>query len=436
MITPGTISSGLEKTSSSSTPYVPPTKKDWDIMFQSMFDEYFQPSPKVISWVLPAVALIPDNTTDELGGVLKNKELLVAKGFHQEEGIDFEESFAPVACIKAIQNLHCKRCQQEHAIYQIDVKIAFLNGELREEVYVSQPEGFVDLEHPNHVYRLNKALYGLKQILRTWYDLLSKFLLSQQFSKGAVDPILFARKEGKNILMLQIYVDDIILASTDRNKYALEILNKYGMDSSDLVDTPIVERTKLDENLQGTPVDPIRYRGMIGSLMYLTSSRPDLVFAVCMCARYQAKPTKKHLHVVKQIFRYLRGTLNMGLWYSKDTSIALTAYAAADHTGCQDTRRSTSGSAQFLGDRLDSWSSNKQKSTAISSIEAEYIALSRCYQVENGEVELYFVRTEYQLADIFTKALVRGRFEFLINKPGIKSMSPETLKSLTEKNEE
>ncbi|GKB18268.1 hypothetical protein Tco_0852191, partial [Tanacetum coccineum] len=174
--------------------------------------------------------------------------------------------------------------------------------------------------------------------------------------------------------------------------------------------------------------------------MYLTASRPDLNYDVCLCARYQAKPTEKHLQAVKRIFRYLNGTINMGLWYSKDTDMSLTSYVDADHAGCQETRRSTSGSAQFLSDKLVSWSSKKQKSTAISSIEAEYIALSGaialCYnnvqhsrakhidiryhfikeKVENGIVELYFVRAEYQLADIFTKPLPRERFNFLIDK--------------------
>ncbi|GKC12910.1 hypothetical protein Tco_1009692 [Tanacetum coccineum] len=140
----------------------------------------------------------------------------------------------------------------------------------------------------------------------------------------------------------------------------------------------MVERTKLDEDIQGTTVNPTRYQGMVGSLMYLTASRPDLVFAICMCARYQAKSIEKHLHVVKRVFRYLRGTIHMGLWYSKDTNIALTAYANADHAGCQDTRKSTSGNAQFLGDKLIRWSSKKQKSTAILTTEAEYIALSGC----------------------------------------------------------
>ncbi|GJR95295.1 retrovirus-related pol polyprotein from transposon TNT 1-94 [Tanacetum coccineum] len=226
-------------------------------------------------------------------------------------------------------------------------------------------------------------------------------------------------REGKDILLVQIYVDDIIFASTkpdlcesfskimclkfkmsmmeklsfflrlqisqsprgiflNQSKYALESLKKYGLETCDPVDTSMLEKSKLDEDPQAKAIDPTRYRGMIGTLMYLTSSRPDLVFAVCMCARYQAKPTENHLHAVKRIFRYLRGTINMGLWYSKDSCIALTAFPDADHAGCQDTRKSMSGSMQLLGDRLVSWSSKKQKSTAISSTKAEYIALSRC----------------------------------------------------------
>ncbi|GKD72553.1 retrovirus-related pol polyprotein from transposon TNT 1-94 [Tanacetum coccineum] len=348
-----------------------------------------------------------------------NKARLVAKGYRQEEGIDFEDSFTSVAHIKAIRNFIANAASKNMTIYQMDVKTAFLNGELKEEVYVSQPEGFIDPDYPTHVYHLKKAMYGLKQAPRAWYDTLSRFLLDNNFSKGAVDLTLFTRKTGKHILLVQIYVDDIIFASTDpkacdifsnemsfkfqmsrmgqmsfflglqvsqnpkgvfinQSKFSLEILKKLGMDSCDPVDTPMVDRLKLDEDPLGIPVDHTRFRSMVGSLMYLTTSRPDLVFAVCMCARYQASPTKKHLEALKRVFWYLKGTINWGLWYPKDTSMALTAYADADHTGCQDTRRSTSGSAQFLRDKLVSWSSKKQKSTTISTTEAEYIAMFGC----------------------------------------------------------
>ncbi|GKE38210.1 retrovirus-related pol polyprotein from transposon TNT 1-94 [Tanacetum coccineum] len=416
---------------------------------------------------------------DEYGDVLKNKARLVAKGYRQEEGINFEESFAPVARLEAIKIFIAYAASKNMMVYQIDVKTTFLNSELKEEVYVSQPEGFVDPDYPNHVYRLKKALYGLKQAPRVWYHTLSRFLLANRFSKGVVDPTLFIQKTGKYTLHVQIYVDDIIFASTDpkdcdhfsnemsskfqmsmmgqmsfflglqvsqnpkgilinQSKYAKEILMKFDFHKSDPINTPMVERSKLDEDLSRIPVDQTRYRQMIGSLMYLTASRPDLVFAVCMCARYQSKPIKKHLEAVKRVFRYLQGTINMGLWYLKDIAMALKAYADADHAGCQDTRKSTYGSAQFLGDKLVSWSSKKQTSTSISLTKAEYIAMSGCSaqilwmreQVENGVVELYFVRTEYQLANIFTKSLPRERFEFILPRFGMKCMKPETLKRL------
>ncbi|GJV94413.1 retrovirus-related pol polyprotein from transposon TNT 1-94 [Tanacetum coccineum] len=397
---------------------------------------------------------------DELGDVLKHKARLVAKGYRQEEGIDFEESFAPVARIEAIRIFIANAANKNMTVYQIVVKTAFLNGELRKVVYVSQPEGFVNQDMPNHVYRLKKAIYGLKQALHAWYDMLSSFLLSQEFSKGAVDPTLFTRKAGRDILLVQIYVDDIIFASTNpamcdefakimtfkfkmsmmgkmsfflglqisqsprgifinQSNYALEIIKKYGMLTSDPVDTPMVDKSKLDEDLQGKPVDPTHYCRMIGSLMYLTSNRPDLIFAVCMCARYQAKPTKKHLHAVKRIFRYLKGTIDMGLWYSKD-SISI----------CRCKLRRVSSDNESA---IDLCCSNVQHSRS-KHIDVRYHFIKE--QVENRVVELNFVKTEYQLADIFTKALPRERFNFLIEKLGMKNMSPETLKILAEEEEE
>ncbi|GKB03032.1 retrovirus-related pol polyprotein from transposon TNT 1-94 [Tanacetum coccineum] len=284
---------------------------------------------------------------DEFRGLLKNKARLVAQGFRQKEGIDFKELFAPVARIEAICIFIANAAKTNMTIFQMDVKTAVLNGELKEEVYVSQPKGFVDQDNPSHVYKLKKALYGLKQAPRAWYDMLSSFLISQHFSKGAVDPTLFTRKAGNDLLLVHIYVNDIIFASTNTalcNEFANLMTTKFKMS--------MMGQNKLDEDLQRTPVDATLYSGMIGSLMYLTSSRPDLIHAVCLCARYQAKLTEKHLHAVKCIFRYLKETINMALWYSKDTDMSLTAYPDADHVGCQDTRRSTSRSAQFLVDKL------------------------------------------------------------------------------------
>nr|GEX69646.1 retrovirus-related Pol polyprotein from transposon TNT 1-94 [Tanacetum cinerariifolium] len=395
-----------------------------DCWFQAMQDEIhefdrlqvweFIPQPDCV--MIITLKWIYKVKLDEYRDVLKNKARLVAKGYRQEEGIDFKESFAPIARIEDIRIFIANSASKNMTIYQMDVKTAFLNGELKEEVYVNQPEGFVDPDHPTHVYHLKKAL--------------------------------------------GIFIN--------QSKFALEILKKFGMDSCDPVDTPMVDRLKLDEDPLGIPVDQTKFCSMVGSLMYLTASRLDLVFSVCMCARYQASPTKKHLEALKRIFRYLKGTINWGLWYPKDTAMALTAYLDADHAGCQDTRRSTSKSAQFLGDKLVSWSSKKQKSTAISTTEADYIAMSGCCakilwmgsqlidygfvfnkiplycdnrstialcynnvqhsrskhieirhhfireQVEKGVVELYFVTTDYQLADIFTKPLPRERFEFLL----------------------
>nr|GEZ47159.1 hypothetical protein [Tanacetum cinerariifolium] len=262
----------------------------------------------------------------DVEGILKNKARLVDRGYRQEEGIDFEESFTSVATLEAIRILLAYAAHKNMVFYQMDVKTAFLNCNMREEVYVSQPDGFVDPDNPNHVYKLKKALYGLKQAPRAWYDMLSSFLISHDFSKGLVDPTVFIRRNDNDLLL------------------------KYGFESCDPVDTPMVEKSKLDEDKEGKVVDLSHYRGMIGTLIYLTASRPDLQFAICMCARYQARPTEKHLHAVKRIFRYLRRTVNQGLWYLKDSLIALIAFVDADHAGCQDTRRSTSGQSISTSD--------------------------------------------------------------------------------------
>ncbi|GKE14643.1 retrovirus-related pol polyprotein from transposon TNT 1-94 [Tanacetum coccineum] len=207
---------------------------------------------------------------DELGGILKNKARLVARGYRQEEGIDFEESFAPVARLEAVRIFFAFAAYMNMTVYQMDVKTAFLNGILREKVYVSQSDEFVDPDKPNHMYRLKKALYGLKRAPRAWYDLLSSFLLAQGFH------IVHQQKRQRYPPGLQISQSPrgIFL---NQSKYALESLKKYEMGSCDPVDTPMVEKSKLDEDRQGKAVDHTHYRGMVGTLMYLISSRPDLV---------------------------------------------------------------------------------------------------------------------------------------------------------------
>ncbi|GJX82446.1 retrovirus-related pol polyprotein from transposon TNT 1-94 [Tanacetum coccineum] len=377
-MTPGTISSGLMQNPPTTTPYVPPTKNDWDLLFQPMFDGYFNTPPSVVSLVPETAAprhvdpigstsltsivqAAPSASTSST--MQETQSLVITEGVEEQlqqvqivdgpflDILTSEPSSQESSSNDQLTNPpfeHISKWTKIHPLDNINVKTTFLNDELREEVYVSQPKGFVFQDNPTHVYKPKKALYGLKQAPRAWYDMLSSFLLSQKFSKGVVNPTLFTRKEVKDILMVETYVDDIIFASHEPSLCDIfaDIIS-----SNDPFDTPMVDQTKLDEDLQGTPVDATRYHGMIRYLMYLISSRPDLVFAVFMCARYQENPTEKHLHVVKWIFRYLRGTTNMGLWYSKDTSIALTAYADADHAMCQDTITSTSGSAQFLGDK-------------------------------------------------------------------------------------
>nr|GEV06502.1 retrovirus-related Pol polyprotein from transposon TNT 1-94 [Tanacetum cinerariifolium] len=255
-------------------------------------------------------------------------------GYDQEVGIDFEESFT-----------------------LMDVKTTFLNGPLKEEGYVAQPNGFADPDNLDKVYRLRKALYGLKQAPRA-----CRFEMSLM-------------REMKFFLRLQINQSPCGIF-INQAKYALEILNKHGMENGQSIGTLMTTRPKLHADLSRKLIDQTDYRSKIRSLIYIASSRPDIVQAVCYCAWYQARPTEKHLKEVKRIFRYLKGTINMGLWYPKDSGFKLTDFLDADHAGCLDTRKSTSRGIQFLGDKLVSWMSKKQDCTTMSSVEAEYVALS------------------------------------------------------------
>ncbi|KAH9658405.1 hypothetical protein KPL70_023484 [Citrus sinensis] len=355
------------------------------------------------------------NKMDESGVVVRNKARLVAQGYNQEERIDFDETFAPVARLESIRMLLAYACHKNFILYQMDIKSAFLNGYIMEEVYVKQPPGFENEKFPDHVYKLSKALYGLKQAPRAWYDRLKNFLLDNDFSMGKADTTLFVKHKNQDILIVQIYVDDIIFGSTNellckdfsscmsqefemsmmgelkyflglqikqneegifinQAKYVKDLLKRFGYENGTAKSTPMSTTIKLDKDEKGKEVDIKTYRGMIGSLLYLTANRPDIMFSVCLCARFQSCPKESHMLAVKRIFRYLIGTINLGLWYPRGTHIDLTCYSDADFAGYKVDRKSTSGTCHFLGHSLVSWFSKKQNSVALSTTEAEYIA--------------------------------------------------------------
>ncbi|GJW55680.1 retrovirus-related pol polyprotein from transposon TNT 1-94 [Tanacetum coccineum] len=339
-----------------------------------------------------------------------------------------KESSALVARLEVVRMFVAYAAHKNFTIYQMDVKTAFLNSLLKEEVFVSQPDGFVDLDFPNHVYRLKKALYGLKQAPQAWYDKLSSFLIEHHFTKGIIDPTLFTQRHRDGILLVQIYVDDIIFGSINpvflnsfaklmkdnfemsmmgemkfflglqihqppcgifinQLQYTVELLRKHGMKKYNTVTIPMAT-AKIDPDLQGTPTDQTKYRSMIGGLMYLTTIRPDIAFATF------------------------------------DYGFELIAYSDADLAGCLDDYKSTYRGLQFLGDKLVRWSSKKQDCTSMSTMEAEY------EHVERGTIKLYFVGMEYQLAGLFTKALPRERFEYLVHRIGMRCMTPTELERL------
>ncbi|WVZ49248.1 hypothetical protein U9M48_000622 [Paspalum notatum var. saurae] len=357
------------------------------------------------------------NKQDANGAVVRNKARLVAQGFCQKEGIDFEETFAPMARLESIRILLAFAASKGFKVFQMDVKSAFLNGFIEEEVHVKQPPGFDNPKFPNRVFKLQKALYGLKQAPRAWYDRLKKFLLGKGFKMGSVDKTLFLLSHGNDLQIVRIYVDDIIfrgsfndLVSSFANpmsrefemsvmgelqyflglqirqmkegnflhqaKYTKDMLRKYSF-GGDLKpqSTPMSSAGGLDKDEDGVAVDQREYRGMIGSLLYLTATRPDIFFAVGLCARFQGSPRESHLKAVKRIFRYLTYTSKLGLFYSASSSLQLSGFSDADYAGCKLDRKSTSGTYQFLGSSYVSCSSRKQSGVALSTTEAEFSLL-------------------------------------------------------------
>ncbi|GJW40524.1 putative ribonuclease H-like domain-containing protein [Tanacetum coccineum] len=353
------------------------------------------------------------------GIVIRNKARLVAQVYTQEEGIDYDEVFASVARIEAIRLFLAYASFKDFVVYQMDVKSAFLYGKIEEEVYVCQPLGFKDPEFPDKVYKVEKALYGLRQAPRAWYETLSTYLLDNGFQRGQIDMTLFIKRVKGDILLVQVYVDDIIFGSTrkemctefekmmhkkfqmssmgeltfflglqvtqkddgifiSQDKYVDEILKKFGFLTMRTASTPMETSKPLLKDAEAEDVDVYLYKSMIGSLMYLTASRPDIMFAVYSCARFQVTPKVSHLHAVKRIFRYLKGQPKLGLWYPKDSPFDLEAYTDSDYAGASLDRKSTIGGCQFLGSRLISWQCKKQTIVATSTTEAEYVAAASC----------------------------------------------------------
>jgi hypothetical protein len=363
------------------------------------------------------------NKQDEHGVVTRNKARLVAKDYSQVESLDFDETFAPVRRLESIHMLLAYATHHGFKLYQMDVKSTFLNGPIKEELYVEQPPGFESEGYPNHVYKLHKTLYGLKQAPRAWYECLRDFLIENSFRIGKVDSTLFTRKMGKDLFVCQIYVNDIIFGSTNKSfcdefskimtdsfeiskmgvltfffgfqikqakegtfisqtKYTCDILKKFGMDKAKSIKMPMGTNGHLDLDLGGTSVDQKVYRSMIGSLLYLCASRSDIMLSMCMCARFQAAPKDYHLRAVKRIMRYLVLTPNLGLWYPQGSHFELLRYSDVDYAGCKVDRKSTSGTCQFLVWSLISSSSKKQNSVTLSTVEAEYVtAGSYCAQL-------------------------------------------------------
>ena len=453
---------------------------------------------------------------DPEGNVIKHKARLVAKGYAQREGVDFEEVYAPVARMETVRLIIALAAQRGWQVHHMDVKSAFLNGDLLEDVYVQQPPGFVVKASSGKVLKLKKALYGLRQAPRAWNARLDSELVKLGFERNPLEHAVYRRASKEGPLIVGVYVDDLIITGpsstsidsfkkemmssfsmTDlgllsyylgiqvdqqegrttlcQSSYTLKILEQAGMSGCNSCHVPMENRLRLTKNDKSAHVDKTKYRSIIGSLRYLVNTRPDIAYVVGIVSRYMEEPRGGHWTAVKQILRYLAGTVHFGVVYKKLVSTSsLVGYSDSDLAGDIDDRKSTSGSVFLLGSSLVTWMSQKQRVVALSSCEAEYIAsanaacqgiwLSRLLGellgiqapkvkllvdnkaaialsknlvhhdrskhidtryhfirdcVERGEVDIDHVSTNDQLADILTKALGQVRFVELRKQLGV-----------------
>ncbi|KAD3337683.1 hypothetical protein E3N88_33203 [Mikania micrantha] len=350
------------------------------------------------------------------GEVTRHKARLVAKGYSQVEGVDYTETFAPVARFETIRVIIAIAAHRGWELHQLDVKTAFLNGDLTEEIYVSQPEGFEVKGSETKVYRLRKALYGLKQAPRAWYSKIDGYFLKNGFLRSHSEPTLYVKNSAdQEIMYVCLYVDDIVCTSSStrliqqfktsmksefdmsdigllryflglevyqkkdgifvsQTQYAKNLLSKFGMNKAKCDGTPMNVGEKLQVEDESGRVDDSNYRSIVGGLIYLTHTRPDLAFSVSMVSRFMQRPTKTHQGAVRRVLRYVAGTCDFGLWFSRKNVLQLVGYTDSDWAGCIDDRKSVSANVFMLGNCAISWSSRKQSTVALSSSEAEYIA--------------------------------------------------------------
>ncbi|KAM7489733.1 hypothetical protein LguiB_027217 [Lonicera macranthoides] len=449
------------------------------------------------------------------GSVNKYKARLVVKGYAQMFGVDFSETFAPVSRLDTIRMLLALAAQKGWVIHQMDVKSAFLNGYLEEEIFVEQPEGFVSQGQEEKVYRLKKSLYGLKQAPRSWYSRIDANLVNLGFDKSLSESTLYIKKVDDEILVVSLYVDDLLVTGSSKelidkfkeemkdvfemtdlgrmtfflglqvnqkkneiflcqHKYAKEILKKFNMEGCKPNATPMNQKEKFCSEDGAEKVDERLYRSLIGCLMYLTATRPDIMHAVSLLSRYMHCASEIHFQSAKRILRYVKGTIDYGVRFSQVKNFSLHGYSDSDWAGCVDDMRSTSGYCFSFGSGIFSWCSKKQEVIAQSTAEAEYVAAvaavnqalwirklmidlhmeqqegtqifvdnqaaisiannlvfhgkTKYFKIKlyflrevqrEGEVQLIHCQTQNQSADILTKALPKSRYEFLRQKLGV-----------------
>nr|KYP66220.1 Retrovirus-related Pol polyprotein from transposon TNT 1-94 [Cajanus cajan] len=497
-------------------------KKSW----RNAMDEEIEAIKKNDTWEL--VSLPKEHTAigvkwvykakkDSKGEVQRYKARLVAKGYSQRAGIDYDEVFAPVARLETVRLIISLAAQNNWKIHQMDVKSAFLNGVLEEEVYIEQPQGYEVKGEEDKVLRLKKALYGLKQAPRAWNVRIDKYFKEANFIKCPYEHALYIKAQGKDILIVCLYVDDLIFTGNNpsmfeefkkdmtkefemtdmglmayylgievkqgnegifitQESYAKDLLKKFKLDDANPVGTPMECGIKLSKDEEGEKVDPTLYKSLVGSLRYLTCTRPDILYAVGVVSRYMEAPTTTHLKTAKRILRYIKGTTSFGLYYSNSNDYKLVGYSDSDWSGDMDDRKSTSGFVFYMGDTAFTWMSKKQPIVTLSTCEAEYVAATSCVchaiwlrnllkelslpQVEptkiyvdnkstialaknpvfhdrskhihtryhyirecisNKDVQMEYVKTHDQVADIFTKPLKKEVFMKLRSLLGVQN---------------